>query len=130
MATIWAQKAWIFALGVLLAASTVAWGDSLQLHDGRHFEGHYVGGTESVVAFLTQGSVQYFPVRDVLLVAFGQSNTRAVDPLGQSVPPISPMSRKADSRVQARAGTVSSKKRHNSGNSPKKIRLLKVNTRL
>jgi hypothetical protein len=130
MTTIWAQKMWIFALGVLLAASTVAWGDSLQLHDGRHFEGHYVGGTESVVAFLTQGSVQYFPVRDVLLVVFGQSNTRAVDPLGQSIMPVSPMSRKADSKVKTRAGTVSLEKRHKSENSPTKVRLLKVTTRL
>ncbi len=130
MPTIWAQKAWIFALGVLFAASTVAWGDSLQLHDGRHFEGHYVGGTESVVAFLTQGSVQYFPVRDVLLVVFGQSNTRAVDPLGQSTPPVSPMSRKMDSKVPARAGTVRLEKRHNSDNSPTKVRLMKVTTRL
>jgi hypothetical protein len=130
MTRIWAQRAWIFTLGVLLAASTVAWGDSLQLHDGRHFEGHYVGGTESVVAFLTQGSVQYFPVRDVLLVVFGQSNTHAVDPLGQSIMPVSPMSRKADAKVQARAGNVSLKKRHDSENSPTKVRLLKANTRL
>jgi hypothetical protein len=75
-------------ISVLLLTS-LAWSDSLQLRDGRHFDGQYVGGTQSTVAFFTDGSVQYFGVQDVLLVVFGgASNSNSVNPLGQSQSPM------------------------------------------
>jgi hypothetical protein len=91
----------IAALTIGIGMGSSAWGDSLQLHDGRHFDGQYVGGTESVVAFLTQGSVQYFPVADVMLVAFG-STGRTVNPLGLEGRSMAPMAQK--SAVPWRAG--------------------------
>jgi hypothetical protein len=84
----------VVVLAVLGGLASAARADSLQLHDGRHFEGQYVGGTASVVAFLTQGSVQYFPVNDVVLVAFGGSANRAVNPLRGDGSSLAPMSGK------------------------------------
>jgi hypothetical protein len=85
----------IAALTIGIGLGSSARGDSLQLHDGRHFDGQYVGGTESVVAFLTLGSVQYFPVADVMLVAFGNGTGRTVNPLGLEGAHLAPMSQKA-----------------------------------
>jgi hypothetical protein len=86
---------YIAALTLAIGMGSSAWGDSLQLHDGRHFDGQYVGGTQSVVAFLTQGSVQYFPVADVMLVAFGNLTGRAVNPLGLEGASLAPLSQKS-----------------------------------
>jgi hypothetical protein len=94
----------ITALTIGIGLGSSAWGDSLQLHDGRHFDGQYVGGTESVLAFLTQGSVQYFPVADVMLVAFGNGAGRTVNPLGLEGRGLAPMSQK--SAAPWRAGSA------------------------
>jgi hypothetical protein len=85
----------IVAMTIGIGLGSSARGDSLQLHDGRHFDGQYVGGTESVVAFLTLGSVQYFPVADVTLVAFGNGTGRTVNPLGLEGSRLAPMSQKS-----------------------------------
>jgi hypothetical protein len=85
----------IAVLTIVIGLGSSAWGDSLQLHDGRHFDGQYVGGTESVVAFLTQGSVQYFPVTDVMLVAFGNGAGKTMSPLGLEGTRVAPMSHKS-----------------------------------
>jgi hypothetical protein len=75
----------------LLMLASLASADSLQLRDGRHFDGQYVGGTESMVAFFTQGSIEYFPVHEVLLVVFGDGGNQSIGPLGLQFAP-SPMS--------------------------------------
>jgi hypothetical protein len=112
----------VLTIGIGLGSS--AWGDSLQLHDGRHFDGQYVGGTERVVAFLTQGSVQYFQVADVMLVTFGNSTGRTVNPLGLDGRSMAPMSQK--SAVPWRAGSA-----HTPGRkSARKPRLSKVKAEL
>jgi hypothetical protein len=85
----------IAALTIGIGLGSSARGDSLHRHDGRHFDGQYVGGTESVVAFLTLGSVQYFPVADVTLVAFGNGTARTVNPLGVEGARLAPMSQKS-----------------------------------
>ena len=84
---------YILIATLVVIATSLAWSDSLQLRDGRHFDGQYVGGTQSTVAFFTNGSVQYFGVQDVLLVVFGGgSNTDSMGPLGQQSPMMKPMS--------------------------------------
>jgi hypothetical protein len=110
----WTQRACVttVVLSSMILTALAASADSLELHDGRRFEGHYVGGTESVIAFLTEGSVQYFTTADVLLVIFGNQSGKTVSPLGESVTPLRPMSNNAAAA------------------SKKKARLLKVNTRL
>lgn len=83
-----ALLALIIGLGCASASA-----DSLQLRDGRHFDGRYVGGTESMVAFFTEGTVAYFPVANVLLVVFGQAGTPGslASPSGLSSPALKPM---------------------------------------
>jgi hypothetical protein len=80
----------VFAAIAGICSLSLCWGDSLQLHDGRHFDGQYVGGTASVVAFMTQGSVQYFPVSEVALVLFGGGSGQAIAPLNSHVPTMVP----------------------------------------
>lgn len=95
MKTLAPQLRWMFLAVVMVFATSFAWSDSLQLRDGRHFDGQYVGGTQSTVAFFTDGSVQYFNVQDVLLVVFGgASNANSINPLGQQSqsPMMKPMS--------------------------------------
>jgi hypothetical protein len=95
----------VVVLTSLILTGSVALADSLQLHDGRHFDGHYVGGTESVIAFLTGGSVQYFPTGEVLLVVFGNQNAKTVSPLGGTVSSLSPMSNNATASPSAHLGS-------------------------
>src|SRR5215475_10388105 len=54
---------------LVLCSSLVA-ADSLQLRDGRHLHGKYVGGTTTMVGFMTAGSIEYFATSDVLALIF------------------------------------------------------------
>jgi hypothetical protein len=119
----------VIVLASLILTSSLASADSLQLHDGRHFDGHYVGGTESIIAFLTEGSVQYFPTGEVLLVVFGNQSAKTVSPLGETVSPLSPMSNKgaASPNAQLRSGNAHPPKPHSS---QERVRLLKAKAQL
>jgi hypothetical protein len=44
--------------------------DSIQLRDGRHLQGKYLGGTTTAVEFMTDKSIEYLPVSDVLVLVF------------------------------------------------------------
>ncbi len=67
-------------MSLLLAA---AHADSIQLRDGRHLQGKYLGGTTTAVEFMTSTSVEYFPVSNVLVLVF--DNTGIVyQPTGDS----------------------------------------------
>ena len=56
---------------VLFLAGLFAHADSLELRDGRHFQGKYIGGTPDVLAFSSEGTTQYFAIEDVLALVFG-----------------------------------------------------------
>jgi len=69
------------ALCVGLAAS-----DSIELRNGRHVEGKFIGGTASMVGFMSSSSgIEYFPTSDVLVLVFENHES----PKGALVP--SPM---------------------------------------
>ena len=57
-------------MALLLACSGLAASDSLELRNGRHVQGKYIGGTASVIGFMTAGSIQYFATTDVLALIF------------------------------------------------------------
>jgi hypothetical protein len=60
-------------LGLLL--STGAFGDTLEMKDGRVLHGRYLGGTQAVVRFEVNGEVQAFNVTDIVAITFtGKSN--------------------------------------------------------
>lgn len=56
------------------------WADSLTLRDGRHLEGKYIGGSSTLIGFVTNGAVQYYPITNVLAVVFGDPGVDS--PLG------------------------------------------------
>jgi hypothetical protein len=53
----------------------IAGADSIQLRDGRHLQGKYLGGTTSAVEFMTDTAIEYFPVSDVLVLVFDNAST-------------------------------------------------------
>jgi hypothetical protein len=56
---------------MLLAA--FAHSDSIELRDGRHLRGKYLGGTATAVGFMTDRAVEYFPTSSVLVLVFDPS---------------------------------------------------------
>jgi hypothetical protein len=48
--------------------------DSIQLRDGRHLQGKYLGGTTTAVEFMTDTAIEYFPVSDVLVLVFDNAS--------------------------------------------------------
>jgi len=80
------MKLFILLAAMLSATSLLSRADSLQLKNGHHYYGRYAGGTEGVIAFETEGSVQYFAVSSVALVLFGESGEQAISPLGKKLP--------------------------------------------
>jgi hypothetical protein len=93
----------IVATALLCGTSIPGWSDSLQLKNGHHYFGRYAGGTEGVIAFQTEGSVQYFPVSDVVQLMFGESGEQAISPLSKKAPAGTP--RPHVSRSPSKAGT-------------------------
>jgi hypothetical protein len=75
------------ALVLLLVAAAAA--DTLELKDGRVFQGRYLGGTQAVLRFEANGEVQTFNVTEVVALTFtGNSGTpapAAVVPASQRV---------------------------------------------
>ena len=57
----------------LVACASLAASDSIQLRDGRHLQGRYIGGTATVIGFMSGGAVEYFATRDVLALIFDKN---------------------------------------------------------
>jgi hypothetical protein len=57
-------------MALLLVCAGLAASDSLELRNGRHLQGKYVGGTAAVIGFMTGNTVQYFATSDVLALIF------------------------------------------------------------
>src|SRR5437870_4891074 len=78
--------AFVLAICVNFAAA-----DSLQLRDGRHLRGKYVGGTTAMVGFMTSGTIEYFSTSDVLALIFENNSDAPLsglqpDPMGYRSP--------------------------------------------
>ena len=86
----------------LVGGSALGWSDSLQLKDGHHYYGKYAGGTEGVLAFQTEGSVQYFSVSGVVLLVFGESGEQAISPLGKKSPATATDPKPSNTKSKAR----------------------------
>ncbi|HVS88924.1 MAG TPA: hypothetical protein VHF01_11995 [Candidatus Acidoferrum sp.] len=67
------------ALVLLLVAAAAA--DTLELKDGRVFQGRYLGGTQAVLRFEANGEVQTFNVTEVVAVTF-TGNSGMLAPAG------------------------------------------------
>jgi hypothetical protein len=82
-----------FACGIAVCAS-LASADSLQLRNGRHLQGKYIGGTTTAIGFMTGATVEYFATSEVLALIFDNGND---SPLGG----LQPNAMKGTSSVQA-----------------------------
>lgn len=58
----------LICAAILLSGLAAA--DSLQLRNGRHLQGKYIGGTTSAIGFMSGTSVEYFSTADVLALIF------------------------------------------------------------
>lgn len=61
------------ALCFLLVCLSLAAADSIELRNGRHIQGKYVGGTSTVIGFMTGATVEYFATVDVLALIFDRN---------------------------------------------------------
>jgi hypothetical protein len=66
--------------GLALALAGAAAADTLQMKDGRVFQGKYLGGTQAVLRFEVNGNVQTFSTNDVLVLTFTQVSAAAPCP--------------------------------------------------
>lgn len=60
------------ALLVVLCAG-LSFADSLELRNGRHLQGRYIGGTSTAIGFMTGTTVEYFATSDILVLIFDNS---------------------------------------------------------
>lgn len=97
----------VLAGGLMAALAGVSAADTLQMKDGRVFQGKYLGGTQVVLRFEVDGNVQTFSTNDVLVLTFtggpakAQSAPTASAPSDNPPPPPSD----ADIGTQAQANT-------------------------
>ena len=59
----------------LAICAGLASADSLQLRNGRHLQGKYIGGTTNSIGFMTAGAVEYFATSDVLVLIFDNNES-------------------------------------------------------
>lgn len=64
---------------VVAFCASLAASDSLQLRNGRHLQGKFVGGSTNMIGFMTSGTIEYFSTSDVLALMF-ENNSES--PLG------------------------------------------------
>jgi hypothetical protein len=60
----------IFFAFALSISCTLASADSIQLRNGRHLQGKFIGGSTTTIGFMTAHSVEYFQTVDVLALIF------------------------------------------------------------
>jgi hypothetical protein len=70
----------------LAVCASLAGADSLQLRNGRHLQGKYIGGTSTAIGFMSGASVEYFATTDVLALMFENSNESPLDGARQPSP--------------------------------------------
>ncbi len=57
----------------LMVCASLAASDSIELRDGRHLQGRYIGGTARLIGFMSSGAVEYFATKDVLALIFDKN---------------------------------------------------------
>jgi hypothetical protein len=81
----------LVAAGAALIFAGFGFADTLELKDGRIFQGRYLGGTQSVLRFEVNGDVQTFPTHDIIALTFtrgmGRRRPEAMPPPPNNPPP-------------------------------------------
>jgi hypothetical protein len=79
----------------LALCAGLAGADSIQLRNGRHLQGKYIGGTTTAIGFMTGGTIEYFATTEVLVLMFDNGND---SPLSEMKP--SPMKAEPQPQVE------------------------------
>ena len=79
----------------LALCAGLAGADSIQLRNGRHLQGKYIGGTTTAIGFMTGGTIEYFATTEVLVLMFDNGND---SPLSEIKP--SPMKAEPQPQVE------------------------------
>src|SRR5215813_2002696 len=84
----------IIALSCVLGVGRAS-ADTLQLRNGRHLQGKYLGGTTAMIGFMSSGGVEYFATADVLALIFDNNDTplSGVQPNPMKAPDVAKHSR-------------------------------------
>lgn len=75
----------VLTLAVVLAAPPT-YGDTLELKNGDIIKGTYAGGTQNTVRFSVDGSLQTYPVTELLALTFEGEQMSAVEPPPEPAP--------------------------------------------
>jgi hypothetical protein len=75
------KRTYILVICLIVACASLASADSLQLRNGRHLQGKYVGGSTTMIGFMTSGAVEYFQTADVLALMFDNNVEPSVNSL-------------------------------------------------
>ena len=67
-------------IGCVAICASLASADSLQLRNGRHLQGRFIGGTTNAIGFMTAGAVEYFATSDVLVLIFDRLIPPGLEP--------------------------------------------------
>jgi hypothetical protein len=59
----------------LAVFAALAAADSLELRNGRHLQGKYVGGTTTAIGFMTNRTIEYFATSEVLALIFDNNDS-------------------------------------------------------
>ncbi len=100
---------WLGVLASVLLSCSVAAADSVILRDGRHIRGRFSGGTQGVIAFSVGATTQYYDVRNVLAMTFGDEVESQGNPEQEQVQPIMPDSSYLRPNKTAPSKTATSK---------------------
>ncbi len=68
----------------LALCAGLAGADSIQLRNGRHLQGKYIGGTTTAIGFMTGGTIEYFATTEVLVLMFDNGNDSPLSELKPS----------------------------------------------
>jgi hypothetical protein len=94
--------------GLIAALAGISAADTLQMKDGRVFQGRYLGGTQVVLRFEVDGNVQTFSTNDVLVLTFtggSPAKTQAAPPANAPSDNPPPPPSDADIGTQPNANT-------------------------
>ena len=73
------MKTWTKWIGVALLGAALAGGasaDTLELKDGRVFQGKFLGGTQAILRFEVNGEVQTFSTNDIVALTFTRGSSQ------------------------------------------------------
>jgi hypothetical protein len=93
----------------LALCAGLAGADSLQLRNGRHLQGKYIGGTSTAIGFMTGTSVEYFATTDILALMFENATDSSLGGIQQPKPMTGSSSRGPQRVTRARAPGTSTR---------------------